>query len=148
MIKQLENQIRDLQKELAEIQKDRAVLRLQPCRGDSEIRGKEATNLPVLIILHSAVWAHEKNPSFPTRRHQQSLLHRSYCPPPKTRIPPFYCWYPKTHPTPAQLTYRTHSSYRGRRSRYRLRGWERRGGESDWGGERRWEEGGKLHLMP
>ena len=42
MIKQLENQIRDLQKELAEIQKDRAVLRLQPCRGDSEIRGKDA----------------------------------------------------------------------------------------------------------
>jgi predicted nucleic acid-binding Zn-ribbon protein len=42
MIKQLENQIRDLQKELAEIQKDQAVLRLQPCRGDSEIRGKDA----------------------------------------------------------------------------------------------------------
>ena len=42
MIKQLENQIRDLQKELAEIQKDQAVLRLQPCRGDSDIRGKDA----------------------------------------------------------------------------------------------------------
>ena len=42
MIKQLENQIRDLQKELVEIQKDQAVLRLQPCRGDSEIRGKDA----------------------------------------------------------------------------------------------------------
>jgi len=42
MIKQLENQIRDLQKELAEIQKDKAVLRLQPCRGDSDIRGKDA----------------------------------------------------------------------------------------------------------
>jgi predicted nucleic acid-binding Zn-ribbon protein len=42
MIKQLENQIRDLQKELAAIQKDQAVLRLQPCRGDSEIRGKDA----------------------------------------------------------------------------------------------------------
>ena len=42
MIKQLENQIRDLRKELAEIQKDQAVLRLQPCRGDSEIRGKDA----------------------------------------------------------------------------------------------------------
>jgi len=42
MIKQLENQIRDLQKELTEIQKDQAVLRLQPCRGDSEIRGKDA----------------------------------------------------------------------------------------------------------
>ena len=42
MIKQLENQIRDLQKELAEIKKDQAVLRLQPCRGDSEIREKDA----------------------------------------------------------------------------------------------------------
>ncbi len=42
MIKQLENQIRDLQRELAEIEKDQAVLRLQPCRGDSEIRGKDA----------------------------------------------------------------------------------------------------------
>ena len=42
MIKQLENQIRDLRKELAEIQKDQAVLRLQPCRGDSDIRGKDA----------------------------------------------------------------------------------------------------------
>jgi hypothetical protein len=42
MIKQLENQIRDLQKERAEIQKDQAVLRLQSCRGDSEIRGKDA----------------------------------------------------------------------------------------------------------
>ena len=42
MSKELENQIRDLQKELAEIRKDQAVLRLQPCRGDSEIRGKDA----------------------------------------------------------------------------------------------------------
>jgi predicted nucleic acid-binding Zn-ribbon protein len=42
MIKQLENQIRDLQKELAAIQKDQAVLRLQPCRGDLEIREKDA----------------------------------------------------------------------------------------------------------
>ena len=41
MIKQLENQIRDLQKELAGVQKDQAVLRLQPCRGDSEIRKKD-----------------------------------------------------------------------------------------------------------
>ena len=41
MIKQLENQIRDLKKELAEIQKDQAVLCLQSCRGDSEIRGKD-----------------------------------------------------------------------------------------------------------
>ena len=42
MSKELENQIRDLQKELAAIQKDQAVLRLQPCRGDSEMRGKDA----------------------------------------------------------------------------------------------------------
>ena len=42
MIKQLENQIRDLKRELAEIQKDQGVLRLQPCRGDSEIGGKDA----------------------------------------------------------------------------------------------------------
>jgi len=42
MSKELENQIRDLQKELAEIQKDQAVLRLQPCRGDSDIKGKDA----------------------------------------------------------------------------------------------------------
>jgi hypothetical protein len=41
MIKQLENQIRDLQKELAEIKKNQAVLRLQPCLGDSEIREKD-----------------------------------------------------------------------------------------------------------
>jgi prefoldin subunit 5 len=41
MIKQLENQIRDLQKELAEIKKNQAALRLQPCLGDSEMRGKE-----------------------------------------------------------------------------------------------------------
>ena len=42
MSKELENQIRDLQKELAEIQKDQAILRLQPCRGDSDIKGKDA----------------------------------------------------------------------------------------------------------
>jgi hypothetical protein len=41
MIKQLEIQIRDLKRELAEIKKNQAVLRLQPCRGDSEIRGKD-----------------------------------------------------------------------------------------------------------
>jgi hypothetical protein len=42
MIKQLEQEIRDLQKALAEVQKDQAVLRLQPCRGDLEIREKDA----------------------------------------------------------------------------------------------------------
>ena len=41
MINQLENQIRDLKKELAEIKKNQAFLRLQPCLGDSEIREKE-----------------------------------------------------------------------------------------------------------
>jgi chromosome segregation ATPase len=42
MIKELEKQLRDLQKEMAEIKKEQAVLRLQPCRGDAEIRGKDA----------------------------------------------------------------------------------------------------------
>ncbi len=42
MIKRLENQIRDLQRELGEIQKDQAFLCLQPCRGDSEIEEKDA----------------------------------------------------------------------------------------------------------
>ena len=42
MITELEKEIRDLQKELAEIKKDQSVLRLQPCRGDSEIMAKDA----------------------------------------------------------------------------------------------------------
>ncbi len=42
MVKKLEYRIRDLQKELAEIKKDQAILRTQPCRGDSEIRVKDA----------------------------------------------------------------------------------------------------------
>ena len=42
MIKRLEKQVRDLQKELAEVQKGQAAIRLQPCRGDSEIREKDA----------------------------------------------------------------------------------------------------------
>jgi len=41
MSKELENRIRDLQKELAEVQKEQALLRFQPCRGDSEIRAKD-----------------------------------------------------------------------------------------------------------
>ena len=41
MIKEFEKQIRNLQKELAEVQKGQAALRLQPCRGDSEIREKD-----------------------------------------------------------------------------------------------------------
>ncbi len=42
MINQLQQQIRDLQKELAEVQMEQAAFRLQPCRGDSEIRKKDA----------------------------------------------------------------------------------------------------------
>jgi len=42
MIKQLENEIRDLKRELAEIKKEQAVLRLQPCWGDLEMKGKDA----------------------------------------------------------------------------------------------------------
>ena len=41
MIKQIERQIRDLQKELSETQREQASLRLQPCQGDMEIRKKE-----------------------------------------------------------------------------------------------------------
>jgi len=40
MIKQLENEIRDLKRELAEIKKEQAVLRLQPCWGDLEMKGR------------------------------------------------------------------------------------------------------------
>jgi hypothetical protein len=42
MIKELEIQIRDLKKELAEIKKDRVILRIQPCQGDSDITEKDA----------------------------------------------------------------------------------------------------------
>jgi hypothetical protein len=42
MIQELEHEIRDLQKELAGVQKDQSALRLQPCRGDSEIMKKDA----------------------------------------------------------------------------------------------------------
>ena len=41
MLTELEKQIRDLQKELTEVQREQVVLRLQPCRGDSEIRKKD-----------------------------------------------------------------------------------------------------------
>jgi chromosome segregation ATPase len=41
MIKQIEKQVRDLQRELNEMQKKRDTLRLQPCRGDREIHEKE-----------------------------------------------------------------------------------------------------------
>jgi uncharacterized coiled-coil DUF342 family protein len=42
MTKELEKEIRDLQKGLAEVQQDQVVLRLQPCRGDSELKEKDA----------------------------------------------------------------------------------------------------------
>ncbi len=41
MIKELEKQIRDLQREMAEVRKEQSALRLQPCRGDSQIREKD-----------------------------------------------------------------------------------------------------------
>ena len=82
MIKQLENEIRDLKKELAEIQKEQAVLRLQPCRGDSEIGGKDAkfdeldrrakainetirgmTRKRQLLISESAIRGNNKSPN-------------------------------------------------------------------------------------
>ena len=41
MIKQIEGQVRDLQKKLAETPKVCNLLRLQPCKGDQEIRQKD-----------------------------------------------------------------------------------------------------------
>jgi hypothetical protein len=40
-IQELEQQIRDLQKELGDVQMEQAALRLQPCKGDSEILAKD-----------------------------------------------------------------------------------------------------------
>jgi len=40
-VKQLERQIRDLQKELSDAKKEADLLRLQPCTGDFELRKKE-----------------------------------------------------------------------------------------------------------
>ncbi len=40
-MQELKKQIRDLQKELVEVQKEQTALRLQPCRGDSEIKKKD-----------------------------------------------------------------------------------------------------------
>jgi hypothetical protein len=42
MIMDLEEQIRGLQRELAGVEKEQAALRLQPCKGDSEIAKKDA----------------------------------------------------------------------------------------------------------
>jgi len=41
MIKQIERQVRELQRELMEVQNDRDSIRLQPCWGDAEIRQKD-----------------------------------------------------------------------------------------------------------
>ena len=41
MIKENERQVRDLQKELSEVQKEWNLVRLQPCRGDGDIRQKD-----------------------------------------------------------------------------------------------------------
>jgi prefoldin subunit 5 len=41
MIKQIEGQVRELKKKLAETQKQRNLLRLQPCQGDLEIQQKD-----------------------------------------------------------------------------------------------------------
>jgi predicted nucleic acid-binding Zn-ribbon protein len=41
MIKQIERQVRDLQRELTEVQREEVSFRLQPCKGDVEIRRKE-----------------------------------------------------------------------------------------------------------
>ena len=41
MTKELERQIWDLQKEVAEVPKEQAAVRLRSCLGDSEIRKKE-----------------------------------------------------------------------------------------------------------
>jgi chromosome segregation ATPase len=40
-VKQLERQIRDLQKELLDAKKEADLLRLQPCTGDFELRKKD-----------------------------------------------------------------------------------------------------------
>lgn len=41
-MKQLDRQMHELQKEIVEARKERQAMRLLPCRGDSEIRQKEA----------------------------------------------------------------------------------------------------------
>ena len=41
MIKQIERQVRDLQKEFSEVQKEWNLVRLQSCRGDGDIRQKD-----------------------------------------------------------------------------------------------------------
>ncbi len=41
MIKQIERQVKESTKELVEAQKERNLLRFQPCKGDAELRRKD-----------------------------------------------------------------------------------------------------------
>ncbi len=41
MIKEIAKKIQDLEKELIDVQKNQAVLRVEPCRGDLEMREKD-----------------------------------------------------------------------------------------------------------
>jgi hypothetical protein len=41
MVRQIEGQIRDLQMDLIEVQRERTPLRIQPYKGDRELRRKE-----------------------------------------------------------------------------------------------------------
>jgi chromosome segregation ATPase len=41
MIMQIEREVREFRKELAEVQEQRKLLRFQPCRGDAELRQKD-----------------------------------------------------------------------------------------------------------
>jgi hypothetical protein len=59
MARDLEQEIKNLQKELEGIQKDRHVLRLQPCPGDAEIRAKDAKYDDLgrrAAILRETIW--------------------------------------------------------------------------------------------
>ena len=75
MIKQLGNQIRDLQKELTEIKKELADLRLQPCLGDSELRAKEEK----LEELDCRVMAKNETLRDLTRKHQLLISESTDC---------------------------------------------------------------------
>ena len=69
MVKDLEQEIRNLQKELAEIKKEQSVLRLQPCRGDSEIREKDGK----LEELDTRARTINRTIHDLKRKHQQSI---------------------------------------------------------------------------
>ena len=43
MIMRIEREVREFRKDLAEFQKQRDLLRFQPCRGDAELRQKDET---------------------------------------------------------------------------------------------------------